>query len=162
MSTNRTAIAEKMAELLKSALDGSHTDKYYTNIYGNVSTKVLHFDQIRDFPFISIVKSAESPEYQPGGFRWNFLDLYVRIYVQGEDNYDQQLEELISDIKTFIDTTENFEYTITKPDGSSQTKKITEINWVLIGTDEGLLAPQAMGEIRLRVRYDDICAMNLY
>lgn len=160
MATHRTAIAEEMATLLKSELDGTNLDYYYTTIFDNVSTKVLHFDQIRDFPYISIVKGPENPEYQPGGFRWNYLTLYLRIYVEGEDTYDQQLEELISDVKTFIDRNESFQYTITNPDGSSNSHLVTEISWQQIGTDEGLLAPQAMGEIQLRVRYEEWNAMN--
>lgn len=159
MSTHRTSIANRLRDLLKAEMDGSQPTKYYTNIYDNVSTKILHFNDIKDFPFISIVKSLENVENQPSGFRWNFLNLYFRIYVRGEDTYDEDLEKVISDVKTFIDTNENFEYTITKPDGSSSTHKGTEMIVTTIGTDEGLLAPDAMGEIQVRVRYEDCNAL---
>lgn len=155
MATHRTSIATTMRDLLAAALDGTNPDIYYTNIYDNVSTKVLHFDEITDFPFIGIVKSLETTEYHPGGFRWNFLSMYIRVFVRGEDTYDEQLENIISDIKTFIDKTEDFDYTITKPDGSSKVCKVTEVTVGSIGSDEGLLAPDAMGEIQIRVRYED-------
>lgn len=159
MSTHRTSIVSAMVDLIKEEMNGTQTDKYYTNIYDNVSDSILHFDEITDFPFISIAKGPESPEYQPGGFRWNFLDLYARVYVRGNDDGDEQLEKLLTDLKTFIDTTESFTYNITKPDGSVTEKRVTEINWVEIGTDEGLLKPDAFGEIRLRVRYEDTNAI---
>lgn len=155
--TNRTAIAEKLVEIIKENFVEGSTE-YYTRIYGNVSTKILHFDEVNDFPFISVVKSTERVERQPGGFRWHFLDLFLRVYVRGEDDYDEQLERIISDLISLIDMTENFKYTIVNPDGSSTEHEVTEVNWEAIGTDEGLLAPDAMGEIRLRVRYDDLNA----
>lgn len=162
MATHRTSIANKMAELVKQELSEPNVTagKYYTNIYNNCSTTILQFDKVKDFPFISIVKGSEYTEYQGGGFRWQFLDLYARVYVSGYEDYDEQLERVISDIKTFVDTNESFDYTITKPNGETTDHEVTEITWESITTDEGLLAPDAFGEIKLRVRYEDMNALN--
>lgn len=154
MATHRTQIAEAFCEIIKEKLSGLDST-YYTNIYNNCSTKILHFDQINDYPFISVVKSMETPEYHPGGFRWIFLDMYLRIYVRGLEDYDEQVEKIMSDLISLIDREEEFEYTIINPDGSTTVHSVTEILWLSSGTDEGLLAPDAMGEIKLRVRYDD-------
>ena len=162
MATHRTSITNRMAQLVKADLsaDNVASGKYYTNIYDNCSTTILQFDQVKDFPFLSIVKGSEYTEYQGGGFRWQYLDLYVRVYVSGYEDYDEQLERVISDIKTFVDTNESFDYTITKPNGDTVVHEVTEITWESITTDEGLLAPDAFGEIKLRVRYGDMSALD--
>ncbi|CAM0005292.1 tail terminator [Vibrio phage D239] len=162
MATHRTSIAKKMAELLNQELAEPKVTAgiYYTNLYNNASTQILHFDQVKDFPFISVVKGTEYTEYQGGGFRWQFLEIYMRVFVSGYEDYDEQLEKVITDIKTFIDTNESFEYNITKPNGDTIINEVTEITWESVTTDEGLLAPDAFGEIKLRVRYEDMNALN--
>lgn len=162
MATHRTSIANEMAEKIKGFLTEENRDAgiIYTPIYDNASTKILLFDQVKDFPFISVVKGSEYTEYQGGGFRWQYLDIYLRVFVSGYEDYDEKLELVISDIKTFVDMHESFEYTITKPNGEPDTNTVTEITWESITTDEGLLAPNAFGEIKLRVRYEDMNALN--
>lgn len=155
MATHRTSIVKTFVELLKTALDGSQPDIYYTNIYNNVSDKILHFDQVKDFPFVSVAKGQEDTEYHPAGFRWNYLTVYLRVYVRGADDYDEQLETLLTDLKTFIDLQESFDYNVTMPSGTDSQHKVTEITVLGTDTDEGLLAPDAFGEIQLRVRYED-------
>lgn len=161
MASHRTSIVSALVDLLKTTLDGSDTDTYYTNLYTNVSDKILHFDDVPDFPFVSVAKGPEVPEYHPSGFRWNFLTLYLRIYVRGASDYDEQLENLITDLKTFIDLHESFEYNVTMPSGTDSQHEVTEITILGIDTDEGLLAPEAFGEIQLRVRYED-CDARLH
>lgn len=162
MATNRTSIVNKFVELIKEELveENVLNGTYYTQIYDNASARILHFDQVKDFPFISVAKGSEYTEYHPGGFRWAFLDVYLRIYVSGYDDYDEQLEKVITDLKTLVDTHESFDYTITKPNGDPITNEVTEITWESITTDEGLLAPNAFGEVKLRVRYEDMSALN--
>lgn len=155
MSTHRNSITKELVSLITSELDGTNTDKYYTNMYGNVSDSILHFSDIQDFPFIGVAKGPETMEYHPAGFRWNFLTIYLRVYVRGEDDYDEQLETVISDLKTLVDYLETFSYTVTMPSGSISNHKVTEITFLGLDTDEGLLAPDGFGELRLRVRYED-------
>ncbi|AXQ66759.1 tail terminator [Vibrio phage vB_VpS_PG07] len=151
--THRTAIASKFVEIIKDNFTG--TGPYYTNVYGrNASTKILHFDEITDFPFISVVKSTERIENLPGGFNWHHYNMFIRVYISNIEDYDEELEKVISDLISLIDNTEDFEYTIENPDSSVTTHRVTEVVAEEIGTDEGLLAPDAMGEIRLRVRYE--------
>jgi hypothetical protein len=155
MSTHRDSITKALVALVKSELDGSQGTKYYTNIYDNVSDTILHFSDIPDFPFVGIAKGSETTEYHPAGFRWNFLTLYVRVYVRGESNYDAQLEMVISDLKTIIDYMETFKYNVFMPSQLTYQHQVTEITVLGLETDEGLLAPDGFGELRLRVRYED-------
>jgi hypothetical protein len=155
MATHRNSITKSLASIISNTLNGTNTDRYYTNLYGNVSDTVLHFNDVPDFPFVSIAKGPETTDYLPGGFRWNFLTLYLRVYVRGEDNYDEQLEAVISDLKTLIDLMETFPYTVTMPLGVEYEYRVTEVTLLGLDTDEGLLAPDGFGELRLRVRYED-------
>ncbi|BAV81298.1 hypothetical protein [Vibrio phage VCPH] len=159
MATHRTSIVSALVNLIETTLDGSDTDKYYTNLWGNVSDKILHFDEVNDFPFVSVAKGTETTEYLPGMFRWNFLNLYIRVYVRGADDYDEQLENLITDLKTLIDLHESFPYNVTMPSGTNNPHEVTEVTILGVDTDEGLLAPDAFGEIQLRVRYEDCNAL---
>ena len=155
MATHRDSITKALVRLVKTELDGSQPDKYYTNMYGNVSDTILHFSDVPDFPFVGVAKGPENTEYHPAGFRWNFLVLYLRVYVRGEDDYDEQLETVISDLKTLVDHIETFPYNVTMPSGLISNHKVTEITFLGLDTDEGLLAPDGFGELRLRVRYED-------
>ena len=155
MATHRTSISKALVDLINSEMDGTNTDRYFTNLYGNVSDTILHFSDVPDFPFVGIAKGPESVEYHPAGFRWNFLTLYLRVYVRGEDDYNEQLEAVISDLKTLIDYMETFPYTVTMPSGLAYNHQVTEITFLGLDTDEGLLAPDGFGELRLRVRYED-------
>lgn len=155
MSTHRTSITKALVALISSELDGTNTDRYYSNMYGNVSDTILHFSDVPDFPFIGVAKGPEIMEYHPSGLRWNFLTLYLRVYVRGEDDYDEQLETVISDLKTLVDYSETFPYTVTMPSGLVSDHQVTETTFLGLDTDEGLLAPDGFGELRLRVRYED-------
>lgn len=153
--THRASIREKMVEVLKNELTDTNTDKYYTDIDRNVSGTNLYLDQVETFPAITVGLGPERPEYQPGGFRWMFLTMSIRAYVKSEDRADEELELLIQDIKTFIDTHEDIEYTITKPDGNKQTYEATQMTVLAINTDEGILHPMGIGEVTIEIRYPD-------
>ena len=141
--TARTKIVAALATKLKS-ING--IIPFSTNLHGgNVSTKLIFWDEVKDFPYICAVPGAEHREYLPGGFKWGILNIALKLYVYGEDSHER-LEALISDGEYTIYNNENVEY---------DTGKITtEILITSIMTDEGLLAPYGVGEVNLSVRYE--------
>lgn len=153
--THRASIKDKIVEDLKAELTDQNLGKYFTDIDMNVHGNNLYLDQVEAFPALTVGLGSERPEYQPGGFRWMFLTLTIRAYVKSEDNADEKLELLIQDIKTFIDTHEDIQYTITKPDGTSVTYEATQMTILSISTDEGILHPLGLGEVTLEIRYPD-------
>lgn len=117
---------------------------YKSNLYGkNVISKLKFWDEVNDFPYICVVAGNETREYMPGGFKWGFLNIALKLYVRGEDSQDL-LEKLISDVETVIDANEVLVY---------DAGATTEILINSIVTDEGLLAPYGVGEINILVRY---------
>jgi hypothetical protein len=84
-------------------------------------------------------------EYHPSDFTWGYLGLCVKLYCKGDDSQDQ-LETLLEDVEHCIDSNRVLVY-------DESGNETTEILITSITTDEGLLAPYAVGEINLQVRY---------
>ncbi len=140
--SHRTSIVKALAEKFKS-LDGT---QYTSNISGNAYSKLKFWDDVRDFPAIYMSPGSESREYLPGEFKWGYLGISVKLYCKGEDS-QEQLEQLLADTEAIIDANRAIVY------DSTNNYETTEILIVSITTDEGLLAPYAVGEINLQVRY---------
>ena len=142
--TKRTSITKALADQFNLLIDG--TAPYNTNLYNNAYPKLKFWDEVNDFPSVYMVPGSEMREYLPSDFTWGFLNISVKVYCRGEDS-QQQLEELLEDIERAVDANRVLVY---DQDRGFET---TEILIQSITTDEGLLAPYAVGEINLQVRY---------
>lgn len=138
--SKRNSIIQALAEKLKS-IDG--TGAYKTNLYGNAYGFLRFWDETQNFPSLYMSPGTEYREYLPSGFKWVFLSISIKVYCNGEDS-QEQLEQLLEDIEICIDANRVLEY--------APGKETTEILITSIVTDEGLLAPYAVGEINLQVR----------
>ena len=137
----RSAIVNALITKLK-LIDG--TGAMNVDLANNVTNKLIFWDEVNDFPYVSVVAGNEVREYLPGGFKWGMLGLNIRMYVYGEEPLDE-LEKVLYDIETQIDANNNLTY-----DTGKQTEQLTILS---IATDEGLLTPYGVGEITLEVRY---------
>ncbi len=149
----RSGIAKAMASEMATLIDGS--GDYVNNLYGNTTNKVVHFDEITDFPSISITPGPERREDMPSNFTWSTLTVYIRIYVENNDDAQGELESLISDIETFVDNHLKLSYNVITSQGLV-TRSTVDNSIMSITTDEGLLDPNALGEVVLDVRYEKI------
>lgn len=140
--SKRTSILKALAEKLKD-IDGT---QYTSNIFGNAYPKLRFWDEVNDFPCIYSSPGSEQREYLPGDFKWAYLGISLKVYCKGEDSQDQ-LEQLLEDIESVIDNNRVLVY------DTVNNYETTEILINSITTDEGLLAPYAVGEINLQVRY---------
>lgn len=140
--TKRTTILKALVDKLKT-IDGS---QYTSNIYGNAFPKIRFWDEVNDFPCIYSSPGSEQREYLPGNFTWAYLGISLKVYCRGEES-QAELEQLLEDIESVIDANRVLVY------DSTNNYETTEILVVSITTDEGLLAPYAVGEINLQVRY---------
>lgn len=141
--SRRTSIVKALAEKLKT-IDGSETFK--SNIFNNAYPYLKFWDEVSDFPCIYVVAGSESRDYLPSDFTWGFLNVSLKIYVKGDDS-QQLLENLLEDVEQVINGNRILAYEETPG------YETTEILLSSITTDEGLLAPYAVGEINLQVRY---------
>lgn len=141
--SRRTSIIKALVEKLK-AIDGNQP--YQTNLFNNAYAKLKFWDEVEDFPSIYCTPGSEQREYLPGDFAWGYLGIGIKVYCRGEEA-QQELETLLEDIERCVDSNRVLVYDL---DRGYET---TEILIQSITTDEGLLAPYAVGEINLQVRY---------
>jgi len=141
--SRRTSIVKALAEKFK-VIDGS--TGYKTNIFNNSFAKLKFWDETSDFPSIYVVAGSESRDYMPSAFTWGYLGVSLKVYCKGEDS-QQLLEDLLEDVENVIDANRVLVY------DAANNYETTEILITSITTDEGLLAPYAIGEINLQVRY---------
>lgn len=142
--SKRTSIIKALSEKLKE-IDG--TGPYKTNLFQNSFPKLKFWDEVQDFPCVYLHPANEVREYHPSGFTWGFLMICIKVYVYGEEDAQEQLENLLEDLELCIDNNRVLQYDVVN------NLETTEILIQSITTDEGLLAPYGVGEINLEVRY---------
>lgn len=142
--SRRTSIVKALVEKLR-VIDG--TGEYKTNINSNVYPVLKFWDEVMNFSCIYVVSGSETREYHPASFAWGFLNVSLKVYCKGEDSQDE-LENLLEDIEKVLDGTNGLVVYDT-----TNGYETSEISITSITTDEGLLAPYAVGEVNLLVRY---------
>lgn len=142
--SKRTQIVTALANKLKM-LDGT---TYVSNIYNNAYPKLKFWDEVEDFPSIYLTPGSETREYHPSNFTWGFMGISLKLYCKGETS-QEQLEQLLYDVEAVVNANRDLAY-------DTAGHETTEILITSITTDEGLLAPYAIGEINLQVRYQII------
>ena len=143
MANSRQTIVATIADLFKENLDGN--SPYVTNVYGNVKSKQIFWDEVNDYPTICVYPGTETREYLPGDFKWAFLAVNIRIYIKDEDAKDR-IEEVFEDIELILDSNNEL-----IKDGNDLS---TDIRILSLSDDEGVLNPLGVGEITLEVRYE--------
>ena len=144
-TTRRSAIVTALAEQLK-AIDG--TGNFLTNLFDNVSPRLLFWDEVTDFPAVHLNAGQETREYQGGGYKDRFLTITVRCYVD-EENAQDALAAVMEDVETVVENNSRLLYT----DAQGSTHYTQQITIVSIETDEGVLEPMGVGEMLIEVRY---------
>ena len=143
MANTRQQIVNALVDLFKTNLNGN--SPYTTNIFENAYNKQIFWDEVEDYPTVCIYSGTETREYLPGDFKWAFLSVTIRFYVNDEDAKDR-VEEIFDDIEALLDN--NNDLTV---DGNNLS---TDIRILSLSDDEGLLNPLGVGEIDLEVRYE--------
>lgn len=141
--SRRTSIITALTEKFK-LIDGQAP--YQVNLSTNAYAKLKFWDEVEDFPSVYMTPGSEQREYLPGGFAWGYLGVSVKVYCRGE-TAQLELEQLLEDLEVCIDANRVLVY------DTAKAYETTEILIQSITTDEGLLAPYAVGEINLQVRY---------
>lgn len=145
-TTRRQSIVNELVEKLKE-ING--TGEYLSDVYRNVHPRLEFWDSINEFPAVHLNAGSETREYQGAGYKDRFLSVTVRCYVYNEDDAVAELDALMEDIETVIETHSRLEY----KDRRGQSQFTQQITIVSIETDEGVLTPHGVGEILIEVRY---------
>ena len=149
-STYRTArnkIVDALVKELKTSING--VSPYNSNIFNNADGHLKFLDTIQEYPQVCVVAGDETREYQPDGFKWRFLQLEIRCYIENETDPQETLSLLMEDIERVIDNND----VLTYDDTVSPALKTTSLTLQTLTTDEGALAPIGIGSMLLEVRY---------
>jgi hypothetical protein len=148
-STYRTA-RKKIVDTIVSKIkliDGQSPNN--SNVFQNVHGGMIFLDDIQEFPKVCVVAGDETRQYQPGEFKWRFLSLDVRVYVEDQDDPQEVLAQLMEDIERVIDNNDVMIY----DDTVSPHLTTTSLTLQSMSTDEGVLKPLGIGELTLECRY---------
>ena len=143
--TKRRQIIQALADKINVTING--VNPYQTNLQNQCFAKLKFWDEVNDFPSVYITPGSETRDYQLSNFAWGMLGVSLKVYCKGEDDSQEQLEQLLSDLEICIDANRQLVYDLING------YETTEILIASITTDEGLLSPYAVGEINLQVRY---------
>ena len=144
--TARKKITESLVKKL-NLIDGNHP--YNSNMFGNAHSGMVFLDQIQEYPKVCVVAGDETREYQPNEFKWRFLSLDIRVYVENEEDPQEVLSLLMEDIERVIDDNDVLIY----DDTISPHRTTTSLTLQSMSTDEGVLTPLGIGELTLECRY---------
>ena len=144
--TARKKVVDSLVEQIKE-IDGNFP--FNSNVFNNVHGHMIFLDQIQEYPKVCIVAGDETRQYQPNEFKWRFLSLDIRVYVEDQEDSQEVLALLMEDIEQVIDNND----VLTYDDTVSPALKTTSLTLLNLSTDEGVLAPLAIGELSLTCRY---------
>jgi len=144
--TARKRVTDAIVEKIK-LIDGNHP--FNSNVFSNVHNGMMFLDDIQEFPKICVVAGDETREYQPNEFKWRFLSIDIRVYVEDQDDSQEVLAILMEDIERVIDDND----VLTYDDTVSPKLTTTSLTLQSMSTDEGVLEPLGIGELTLECRY---------
>ena len=145
-STRRRAIVGAIADKLYENLNGSPP---YRSAVQSVEPRLRFWDEVNDFPAIQVGAGQETREYEGAGFRFRFLRVTIRCYVNDSEDVILALEELLEDVETVLEDNDPLSYTDST--GASQSTAKTTI--LSVDTDEGVLEPLGVGEVVVEIQY---------
>jgi len=144
--TSRKKICDALVEQIKE-IDGNYP--YNSNVFNNAHSGMVFLDQIQEFPKVCVVPGDETREYQPNEFKWRFLSLDIRVYVEDQEDPQEVLALLMEDIERVIDSND----VLTYDDTVSPNLTTTSLTLESMSTDEGVLLPLGIGELTVLCRY---------
>ena len=144
--TARRRVTDALVKQLQ-LIDGNHP--FNSNVFNNVHSGMVFLDEIQEYPKICVVPTDETREYQPNEFKWRFLNLDVRVYVEDQEDPQEVLARLMEDIERVVDNND----VLTYDDTVSPNLTTTSLTLQSVSTDEGVLTPLGIGELTLECRY---------
>ena len=144
--TARKKIVNALVKQIKE-IDGNYP--YNSNVFNNVHGNMIFLDQIQEYPKVCVVPRDETRQYQPNEFKWRFLSLDIRVYVEDQEDPQEVLSLLCEDIERVIDDND----VLTYDDTVSPNLTTTSLTLRSLSTDEGVLTPLGIGELTLECRY---------
>ena len=144
-TTRRQNIVNALVDLIER-IDG--TGEYQTAV-AECSPRLTFWDEVKEFPAVHLTAGRELRTYDGGGFKFRYLTITLRCYVEDNEDAVGALDALIEDLETVLEEQDP----ITYYDKNGVSQKTVQTTIVSIDTDEGVLDPLGVGEIVIEVQY---------
>jgi len=144
--TARKRISDSLVAKINE-IDGNHP--FNSNMFSNAHSGLTFLDDIQEYPKVCVIAGDETRQYQPNEFKWRFLSLSIRVYVEDQDDPQEVLTQMMEDIERVIDEND----VLTYDDTVSPNLTTTSLTLQSLSTDEGVLKPLGVGEMILECRY---------
>ncbi len=144
-TTRRQNIVNALVDLIER-IDG--TGEYQTAV-AECSPRLTFWDEVKEFPAVHLNAGRELRTYDGGGFKFRYLTITLRCYVEDNEDAVGALDALIEDLETVLEEQDP----ITYYDKNGVSQKTVQTTIVSIDTDEGVLDPLGVGEIVIEVQY---------
>lgn len=144
-TTRRQNIVDALVDVIER-IDGTGT---YQTAIADVSPRLKFWDEVTEFPSIHINAGRELRTYDGGGFKFRYLTITLRCYVEDNEDSVGALDALLEDVETVLEA----EDPLTYYDKNGVSQKTVQTTIVSIDTDEGVMDPLGIGEIVLEVQY---------
>jgi len=139
--SRRSNIIDSLVTLVNTNLNGT---TYTSNIYNSAEGRLQFFDEISNFPYISITAGDEYREYLPNNFKWVYMTVIIRVYTNGSESNDE-LEQIFEDLEELIDINNNLVF--------DTGETLDKISIISITSSEGVMAPIEIGEMNIQCMY---------
>ena len=144
-TTRRQNIVNALVDVIER-IDGTGT---YQTAIADVSPRLKFWDEVTEFPSIHINAGRELRTYDGGGFKFRYLTITLRCYVEDNEDSVGSLDALLEDVETVLEA----EDPLTYYDKNGVSQKTVQTTIVSIDTDEGVMDPLGIGEIVLEIQY---------
>lgn len=144
-TTRRQNIVNALVDKVE-LIDG--TGSYQTAV-ADVSPRLKFWDEVQEFPSVHSNAGREVRTYDGGGFKFRYLTITLRCYVEDNEDSVGALDALLEDLETVLEAEDPLTYYDKK--GVAQSTVQTTI--VSIDTDEGVMDPLGIGEILIEIQY---------
>ena len=144
-TTRRQNIVNAIVDALET-IDGSGS---YHSALHTIEPRLKFWDEVTEFPSVHLNAGRETRTYDGGGFKFRYLTITLRCYVEDNEDSVGALDALLEDIETVLEAKDPLTYY----DKNGVTQKTVKTSILAIDTDEGVLDPLGVGEIAIEVQY---------
>ena len=144
-TTRRQNIVNALVDKIK-LIDG--TGSYQTAV-ADVSPRLKFWDEVQEFPSVHLNAGREVRTYDGGGFKFRYLTITLRCYVEDNEDSVGALDALLEDLETVLEA----EAPLTYKDKKGVAQTTVQTTRLSIDTDEGVMDPLGIGEILIEIQY---------
>ena len=144
-TTRRQNIVNAIVDALET-IDGSGS---YHSALHTIEPRLKFWDEVTEFPSVHLNAGRETRTYDGGGFKFRYLTITLRCYVEDNEDSVGALDALLEDIETVLEAKDPLTYY----DKNGVSHNTVQTSILSVDTDEGVLDPLGVGEIAIEVQY---------